>query len=671
MKIMKRFISASTIVLASLSLSYSQTYQAINYSLMDKSVRPQDDFYNFVNGNWMKSVEIPADKSRWGSFDELRENTDLNTLKLLKNLITQKHIKGSDGQKIADLYHSFIDMETRNKLGIKPIEARLQKIDNIKNIKDLEAYLIEVAPEGGNPFFGGYVYANMKNSNENAVYAEEAFLSLGRSYYQKEDEKNAQTLSQFSEFASTLFAKMGQKTRDLKGPKIVGLEKEIASYLLTIEEQRDAQKQYNPVALKDLNKMVKNIDLGKYFTTVGYHADTIIIGELNYFQNLDKIINEQNIPLLKDYLKFKLMNEAAGYLTQDLNDLAFDFYGKKLRGQKEQRDIEKRGLEFVNRSVGELLGKLYVAEYFPAEAKAACQELVDYLIKSFQIHIENLDWMSAATKVKAQDKLSKFTVKIGYPDQWKDFSKLEIGNSLYENYMQTKRWAIAENMSKIGKPVDKKEWGMSPQTVNAYYNPLYNEIVFPAAILQAPFYDFRADAAVNFGGIGAVIGHELSHGFDDAGCQYDGNGNLNNWWTEEDKAKFDKAADALVEQYNQYEPVKGVFVNGRFTLGENIGDLGGASVAFDALKLYLKDKGNPGEIDGFTPEQRFFMSWATIWRTKATEEFSINQVKTDPHTPAQFRAFAPIINMDGFHEAWKTKPGDNMFKPKNERIVIW
>lgn len=668
---MKRIITATTLAIASLASSNAQSYQAINYSLMDKTVRPQDDFYNFVNGNWMKSVEIPSDKSRWGSFDELRENTDINTLKILKKSLAEKHEKGSDGQKIADLYRSYIDFDTRNKLGIAPIQKRLERIDQIKNLDELLRYFIEVAPEGGNPFFGGYVYAHMKNSNVYAVYADDAHLGLGRSYYQKEDEKNTQTLAQYTEFISTLYSKIDQKTRDLKGPKIVAFEKQIASYLLTIEELRDAQKQYNPVAMSDLKKIVKNIDLANYFQTLGYKSDTIIIGELKYYENLDKIINNNNLPLIKEFLKFNIMNGATSYLTKELDELSFDFYGKKLRGQKEQRDLEKRGLEFVNRNAGELLGKLYVKEYFPAEAKQACQELVDYLIKSFQLHIEQLDWMSEVTKIKAKEKLSKFTVKIGYPDKWKDYSKLEIGNSLYENYVQVKRWAHFENLNKLGKPVDKSEWGMSPQTVNAYYNPMYNEIVFPAAILQAPFYDFRADAAVNFGGIGAVIGHELSHGFDDSGCQYDGNGNLNNWWTEEDKTKFDQAADALVAQFNQYEPVKGVFVNGRFTLGENIGDLGGASVAFDALKLYLKDKGNPGLIEGYTPEQRFFMSWATIWRTKATEEFTVNQVKTDPHSPAQYRAFAPIINMDGFHDAWQTKPGDKMYKSKEERIKIW
>lgn len=668
---MKKFLAMAAIVAASGGYLFAQEHQAINLSYMDKTVRPQDDFYSYVNGNWMKTVEIPSDKARWGSFDELREHTDVAVLKILKESLGQTFEKGTDGQKIADLYKSYVDFESRNKLGITPIKPYLDKIDAIKNFDDLYNYLLEVGPEGGNPFFGAYVYAHMKNSDVNAVYLGGGSLGLGRSYYQKVDDKNTETLGQYATFVSSLYSKVDQRTKDLKGPKIVAFEKEIASYLKTIEESRDAQKRYNPVAVADLGKMVKNIDVAKYIKQLGFTADTVIIGELKYYQNLDKILSPSNLPQIKEYLKFNVMNDATGYLTKELDELSFDFYGRKLRGQKEQRDLEKRGLEFVNGSAGELLGKLYVKENFPPEAKAACEEMVQYLIKSFNMHIQNLDWMSDATKAKALEKLSKFKVKIGYPDKWKDYSKLAVGSSLFENVRSISRWAFEQNLAKQGKPVDKSEWGMTPQTVNAYYSPLFNEIVFPAAILQVPFYDYKADAAVNFGGIGAVIGHELSHGFDDSGSQYDGNGNLNNWWTPEDKEKFDAAANALVAQFESYEPVPGVFVNGRFTLGENIGDLGGSSVAFDALKMYLKDKGNPGLIDGFTPEQRFFLSWATIWRTKTTDEFVVNQVKTDPHSPAQYRAFAPIINLDAFHEAFDTKPGDRMYKAKEERIKIW
>ncbi len=657
--------------MASASMGMAQEHQAINVSYMDKSVRPQDDFYNYVNGNWMKTAVIPSDKPTWGSFNQLAENTDVNSLKVLKESLNQQYAKGSDGQKIADLYRSYVDFDARNKLGLAPIQQRLKDIDAIQNLNQLYAYFVKYAEVGGNPFFGAYVSAHMKNSNLNAVYLGGGGLGLGRSYYQKVDEKNTETLGNYQSYINTLYSKVGQKTRDLKGPKIVAFEKDIASKLKTVEESRDAQKRYNPVAVNDLNKMVKNMDVAKYIRGLGFKADTVIIGELKYFQGLDQLVNQENLSVIKEYLKFHVMDDATGYLTSELDELSFDFYGRKLRGQKEQRALDKRGLGFVNGNVGELLGKLYVKEYFPEEAKATCNEMVQYLIRSFDQHIKDLAWMSPATKEKALEKLSKFNVKIGYPDKWRDYSSLEIGSSLIENMQNIQRWSFRENLAKQGKPVDKSEWGMSPQTVNAYYNPLYNEIVFPAAILQPPFYDYKADAAVNFGGIGAVIGHELSHGFDDSGSQYDGNGNLNNWWTDEDRAKFEKAADALVAQFESYEPVPGVFVNGRFTLGENIGDLGGSSVAFDALQMYLKDKGNPGLIDGFTQEQRFFLSWATIWRTKTTDEYVVNQVKTDPHSPGQYRAFGPIINLDAFHNAFDTKPGDKMYVPKEKRIVIW
>lgn len=667
---MKRNILLAALLACS-ALSSQAQHQAINVSYMDKSVRPQDDFYNFVNGQWMKTAKIPSDKARWGSFDELRENTDIATLKVLQESLTGKFEKGTDNQKIGDLYRSFVDMKTRDQLGLAPVKPYLEKIAAIKNFDDLYSYLVEAAPRGGNPFFGGYVSAHLKNSDVNTVYLAAANLGLGRSYYQVNDQKNEETLRDYSDYISALYSKSGQRTKDLKGPAIVAFEKQAAAHLKTVEQSRDANGRYNPVAVADLKRMVKNINLAKYLQDVGFKADTVIISEIKYYQNLDAFFNPQNLPIIKDVLTFHVLNTAASYTTQELNDLYFDFWGRKLKGQKEQRALDKRGVEFVNSIAGELLGKLYVKQNFPPQAKADAEELVRYLIKAFGQHINGLAWMSADTKVKALEKLSKFKVKIGYPDKWKDYSKLDIGTSLYGNVVAASKWSFYENLAKQGKPVDKSEWGMTPQTVNAYYSPLFNEIVFPAAILQPPFYDYKADAAVNFGGIGAVIGHELSHGFDDQGAKYDGNGNLNNWWTDADKAKFEAAADALVKQFESYEPVPGVFVNGRFTLGENIGDLGGSSVAFDALQLYLKDKGDPGLIDGFTQNQRFFLSWATIWRTKTTDEFVVNQVKTDPHSPAQYRAFAPIINLDAFHEAWNTKPGDKMYVPMDKRIKIW
>lgn len=338
--------------------------------------------------------------------------------------------------------------------------------------------------------------------------------------------------------------------------------------------------------------------------------------------------------------------------------------------------MDKRGLQLVNGALGEAFGKLYVEQYFPAEAKGKMEEYINYIRKAFSKRIDELDWMSAETKVKAQEKLAKFNVKIAYPDEWRDYSKLRMtapkdGGTYYNNMQNLAEWSYQRNLDKIGKPVDKKEWGMSPQTVNAYYSSTNNEIVFPAAILQAPFFNFEADPAVNFGGIGAVIGHEISHGFDDGGSRFDGDGNLKNWWTDADRKNFDIKVGQLAAQFDQYEPVKGSFVNGKFTSGENIGDLGGVAVAYEALQMYLKDKGNPGTISGYTQDQRFFMSWATVWRTKSTDQYLQNQVKTDPHTPGYYRAFAPLLNIDAFHEAFNTKPGDKMYKAPNERIKIW
>lgn len=652
------------------------SYHAINLGHMDKDVRPQDDFYNFVNGNWMKTTEIPSDRARWGSFDELRENTDLVSLGILKGLLNQNYPKGSDQQKIGDLYESYIDFDGRDKTGLAPLKPYLERIDKINSIKDLEKYLTEVTPMGLNPFYGFFVRSHMKNSGQNAVYLGSANLGLGRAYYQKDDETNRQTLDKYSNYINQIYTFTGEKTKDLKGPKIVNFEKSIAANMLTVEQIRDAKLRFNPYAVKDLKSLTKNIDLAKFLSDSGVKTDSVIIGELKYYQELDQILNDKNLPAVKAFMKFHLIDGSANYLTRELDELSFDFYGKQLRGQKEQRDLEKRGLEFVNGSVGELLGKLYVKDNFPPEAKANAQEMIDYLFRSFEVHIKNLEWMSPETKVKALEKLNKFTVKIGYPDKWRDYSKLEIvshtaDGSLFQNRMNIRKWSYEYNLNKIGKPVDRTEWGMSPQTVNAYFNSSNNEIVFPAAILQPPFYDFRADAAVNFGGIGAVIGHEVSHGFDDSGSQYDGDGNLVNWWTEEDHTKFKAAGKALADQYSKYEPVPGVFVNGQYTLGENIGDLGGINVAYDALLMYLKDKENPGEIDGFTPEQRFFISWATIWRTKSTEEALANQVKTDPHSPGYFRAIGPLENVGGFYKAFDVKEGDKMFKPQEDRILIW
>ena len=653
-----------------------QNDHGISIEFMDKSVRPQDDFYNYVNGGWMKTAVIPADKSSWGSFNELREKTDENSLSILKNILTEKYEKGTEGQKIQDLYATYMDMDKRNADGINPIKEDLAKIDAIKNMKDLQKYLIESVKEENNPLFDWGISGDLKNSKMNAVYLSSASLGLGKDYYQKENEDNRKTLEEYTKYVASLLEIIGEKNATEKAQRIVALEKSFAKTYLTNEEGRDANKRYNPKTMEELAKISKNINLVNYLKGAGVNTDRVIIGELKYYENLDKFINPNNLELIKDYLKVHLVSDNTDYLDQRLDDLSFAFYGQYLKGQQVQRPMDKRALNLINGILGEAFGKLYVQKYFSPEAKKEMEVMIDYLKKSYRQHINNLDWMSATTKEKALEKLSKFNVKIAYPDKWEDYSKLVIespkdGANLYSNLKNIEKWDYEKALEKIGKPVDKTKWGMSPQTVNAYYSPLNNEIVFPAAILQAPFFDFKADPAVNFGGIGAVIGHEIAHGFDDGGARFDGDGNLNNWWTEEDKKNFEVKVKQLADQFSKYEPVKGNFVNGVFTSGENIADLAGVAIAYDALQMYLKDKGNQELISGYSQNQRFFLSWATIWRTKSTEKYMINQVKTDPHTPGYFRAFAPLTNVDAFYEAFDVKEGDKHYKKPEDRIKIW
>lgn len=650
--------------------------KGLDFTTFDKSIRPQDDFYDFVNGSWMKTAQIPADKSTWGSFNKLAEDTDNNSMTILNTLLNDKFADGSEGKKIQDLYQTYMDMDKRNADGLAPIQQDLSKIDAIKNMSDLQNYLNEATKNGENPFYSWGIDADLKNSKMNAVYLGSASLGMGRDYYQKVNPKNTEALAEYTKYVASMLDVLGYKNSSATAQNIVNFEKSIAQTYLTNEQIRDATLQYNPETMPQLAAMVKNVDLPKYLTSVGVNTDQVIVGELKYYKNLDKFLTAKNLPLIKDYMKFHLISGSASYLTKDLDQKKFDFYGKYLRGQQEQRAQNKRGFEVINGVLGEAFGKLYVEKYFPASAKTQMVELIDYLKKSFASHITNLAWMSPVTKEKALNKLNKFTVKVAYPDKWKDYSKLTInseanGGTLYKNLQNVTAWQYQKDLDKIGKPVDKTEWGMSPQTVNAYYNPLNNEIVFPAAILQPPFFNPNADAAINFGGIGAVIGHEMTHGFDDSGAQFDADGNLVDWWTAEDKANFEKATKALAAQYDKYEPVKGTFVNGTFTNGENIADLGGVNISYDALQMYLKDHGNPGLISGYTQDQRFFMSWATVWRTLQKEASLLNQIKTNEHSPGLYRATGPLVNTDAFYKAFDVKEGDKLYKKPEDRIKIW
>lgn len=649
------------------------TEKGLELSAMDTSLRPGDDFYNYVSGSWMKTAKIPADKPAWGSFYMLMEKTDEQCLSILDDLLQKEYPKGSEGEKIQTLYKEYISWDKRNADGLKPLELYFQKIDAIHSLNDLQNYLQEMTSKRANHICPIGVYADMKNSKMNAVYLGNFALGLGKDYYQKENPSNTEALAKYQDYVTDIFKILKDPLPQEKAKQIVAFEKNIAKYMLTSEEENNPNLSYNPVTTKELSTLVKNLNLPELLEKVGVHTDGVILTEIGLYKHYDTFINEKNLPLIKDYLRYKLVTLNSNFLTQELNDLTFNFYNKYLMGQQEQRPMNKRALELINGILGEAFGKLYVEKYFPEKAKDQMLTLIDYLKKSFAQHIKNVTWMGDTTKEKAMEKLHKFSVKVGYPDKWEDYSKLTMNPevSLFENITQVGEWAFQKALDKVGKEVDKTKWVLPPQTVNAYYDPTSNEIVFPAGILQPPFFSFEADPAVNFGGIGGVIGHEMTHGFDVSGAEFDADGNLQNWWEPADKENFQKATEALAKQYDQYEPVKGIFVNGTMTNVENIADLGGVNIAFDALQMYLKDHGSVGKISGFTQEQRFFLAWASVWRTLSTDQYITNQVKVDPHSPDYLRAFAPLTNVDAWYKAFDVKEGDKLYRKPEDRVKIW
>lgn len=657
-----------------------QKNSGINLDLMDKSVKPGDDFFRYVNGTWFDKTEIPADRTRWGSFDELRQNTDKDALAILKEAASKKLDSKSDQAKAVNVYKTYMDTISRNKLGIKPIKPILAKIDAIKSIADLNKLIIEMQPQGGLGFYGIGVGPDAKNSNKNVVNIGLGSLGLpDRDYYVSEDADSKEKREKYVAHVSKMLQFIGENSEiaTLNAKKVLAIETAMATPRLDRVERRDRRKTYNPMSVADLQKLTPSVNWDSYIKGVGISKlDSVIVSQPKYMTALETIFKENKIDEWKAYLRWSLLNKSSDVLTTDLEKANWDFYSKTLQGAKAQRPREERALQVVNGTVGEALGKLYVEQKFPAEAKEKARKMIDNIFLAFENRINNLPWMTPATRKGAIEKLRKSVVKIGYPDKWKDYSKLEIksieeGGNYYDNMKNVSKWGFQENIADLQKPVDKTRWGMSPQTVNAYYNPSYNEIVFPAAILQPPFYDYKADEALNYGGIGAVIGHEISHGFDDSGSRYNADGNLINWWTEDDLKQFTGLGGALAAQYSALEPLPGTFVDGKFTLGENIGDLGGINAAYDGLQIHLKQNGNPGLIDGYTPEQRLFISWATIWRSKMRDEAIKNQVKTDPHSPGQYRAYVPLLNVDEFYKAFDIKETDKLYVKPENRVKIW
>jgi putative endopeptidase len=654
----------------------------INLTNMDTLVSPKNDFFKYVNGNWLKNTEIPSDRTSWGSFNELRKKTDADALAILDKAIkneeatdlkdANKNANITDQQKAVYIYKSYTDFETRNKNGITPLKPYLDKIDQIKNLNDVQQFITETQPSGGGGFYGLYIGSHPKNSNINTAFLYPAGLGLSRNYYVDTDKDTKEKMKKYQNHVGRMLKLFGDDEN--KAAKIVAFETRLSSPRMTKEERRDATKRYNPMTITEISKLTPSINFDKYIKGIGIKKiDTVIVTDPKYFIALEKVLKNSTVNDWKDYLKWTTIDRAAGSLSKEIDVANWEFFSKTLRGAKEQRPLDERALSSLNGSVGEALGKLYVDEKFLPEAKVKAEKMIKNIIKAFGNRIKALNWMSDETKEKALVKLSKMTVKIAYPDVWKDYSKMNINsqNSYFENRLAVAKWNFDKNITKLGKPVDKSEWHMSPQTVNAYFNPPNNEIVFPAAILQPPFYNYQADDAVNYGGIGAVIGHEISHSFDDSGARYDGDGNLNNWWTENDAKQFAVLGKQLENQYAAVEALPGINLNGKYTLGENIGDLGGVNVAYDGLQLQLKEDGRPENIDGFTPEQRFFMSWATVWRTKMRDDALKNLIKTNPHAPGMYRAYMPLQNIDNFYKAFDITKTDKMYIKSEDRVRIW
>ena len=646
----------------------------IEMANIDKNVRAQDNFYQYTNGGWLKTHEIPSDKTTIGSFYDLRDQADDNVKVIIEELAAAKHLKtGSDEQKVADLFRSFMDTEHRNALGIKPIQGILAAISQLENKDQLATFFAKNQAAGiANPL-AFYVGIDAKDSTSYTTHIYQNGLGLpDQDYYLNEAERFVNLRAGYLTHIENIYQLTGLGDGKTAAKTIMTIETQLAKNHWTRVETRDSEKRYNKFATADLTSLSDTFNWQAYLTAQGVPAQKdIIINQPSYIKGFGDVFAQTSLENWKTYLTFHTVSTFASYLSQDIVDEDFDFFSKQLNGRKEQRPLWKRGVGIVNNNLGEVIGKVYVGRHFTPEAKSRMSTLVENLRASYGASIDDLEWMSKTTQQAAHVKLAAFTPKIGYPDKWEDYSSLAIkGDDLVGNIIRSRNIENQKELEKLGGPIRKWEWGMTPQTVNAYYSPLRNEIVFPAAILQPPFFNMSADDAVNYGGIGAVIGHEMGHGFDDQGSKYDAEGNLRNWWTEQDLAEFSKRTQSLVEQYQSYQVFDDLHVNGELTLGENIGDLSGVTIAYKAYKASLNGVDAP-IIDGLTGDQRFFMGYAQIWRSKMVEKSLRNRVATDPHSPGEFRALGSLSNMNEFYQAFDVKEGDAMYLPPEKRVKIW
>lgn len=643
----------------------------------DKSVRAQDNLFNHVNGRWLLKTEIPSDKSNYGSFTALSDEAIENVRALMEEAKSVENATGNV-QKIGDFYKSFMDVSTIEQAGVDGLQSEIKAIDKLKTTEDVIrhfGYLQKVGVGGPIAFFVG---ADAKSSKEHLAAVFQSGTTLpDRDYYFVDNEKYIKVRAALKKYITTLFELAEFEGGPVAARQIMELETQLALFQWPRIKLRNANLRYNKYQVSDLPKLTPDMPWATFFDAVGADGlKEVNVATPSFFQALEVVVATTDIDVWKQYMRFRVLDSAAPALTKPFVDAAFDLYQKELAGVPEQKPRWRRAVETAAGGrgfgvLGDAIGEMYVKKHFGSEAKRRMDELVQNLLKTYEVSINDLKWMSPETKKMALEKLHKIKPKIGFTEKWRDYTDLKIDPKDLLGNM--KRSAIHEHnrmMDKLGKPVDPTEWGMTPQTVNAYYNPTKNEIVFPAAILQPPFFDPQAEDAVNYGGIGAVIGHEISHGFDDQGSKYDGDGNLKNWWTDSDRAAFEKLANALVAQYDAYEALPGKNVQGKLTLGENIADLSGMAIAYKAYKMSLGDKEGP-VMDGYTCDQRFFIGWAQIWARKYRDSELVRRLVTDPHSPSLFRANGPITNFDPFYDAFDVKEGDKLFKPKSERIQIW
>jgi predicted metalloendopeptidase len=644
---------------------------AFDVSGMDKTVKPCDDFDQFANGNWKKQNPIPSTEGAWGAFNILdKETREVKIKGIVKDLLNQKDLKkGSDAQLITGYYHSYMDTVTIEKRGISPIQPMIDKINVTKDLPGLIALTGDLAKYNVDGPYYIYISADDRNSKMNAIFMGQSGLSLNdRNYYDNQDTAMVKIRDEFVKHVDKMFAMAGWKETD-PGKTILGFETKMALIQLKNFELRDPVKIYNKISFTELKKLAPGMNWDGYYKNFGLKTDTVIVWNKDYLKNLNQLVMQTPLETLKIYNRWQVLKTFAGGLPDQFSKEAFHFFSTIMYGVKQQRPREERAIMSVNNRLGMPLGKIFAAKYFPESSKKKVNEMIENVRTVYGERIDKLTWMSAETKAKAKKKLSQFTWKIGYPDKWKDYSTIDIqDDKLIENMMNVALWEYKDQLAKAGKPVDKSEWQMTPQTINAYNNPNNNEIVFPAAILQPPFFNPDADDAINYGAIIGVIGHEMTHGFDDNGAQYDGEGNLKNWWAPEDLKNFTALGEKLKKYFDSFEVTKGFKINGKLTLGENIADLGGVTLGYYALVKSMEGKKAPEPIDGFTWQQRFFLGWAQVWHENMTRESLISQVQTNEHSPARWRINATLGQVKEFADAFGR---GKMSVPEADRVVIW